>query len=985
MSSPTTCAKSSSSSRSLAYLTGDGVDNHVIEVRSKLYPFAQTNLYENVLHLFEKTLVMGPHWFGPIPKEMAILFRNDAEALLCYQSSTSLASYTWVRKNLSRSFPSSEVRNSAVKWSDSIDRLLPRHGAHWKRAGIYDRILLSRHSINRDENLLAAALCFWNSASNTFDFRLGPMTPTLLDMAQIFGFRPHGRPVDVVGDYHRRKNQEKLAKPFTISLATINQNCSFLFSNRSFAVLLEYKHLAEALHNHMNVGLRPTILAHIYKNLHTATLENPLNLSASGAFWMIQVWLQVYFPELRFTDIVLPKDQVIAHSLMSAEVPKRSIEKYLMFFRHYTKRFVVQWQAVLRRTYPWFQPGYKLFEKEPKEEEDRIEFRKKFQSVMLPRDMPFGGGKPPNYHLGAEVYHPNFCARQLGCPQLIPLKSYRGCNRSTSWRDSNDLDVHKDCRCLINKINNSVDALYPSWEPNSCNYANFDAWWKARFQGFSASSTALKVLFDGWDSWTVYARAEAKSFMVQMIKDINAQVIEDIGSQTVHSGEVIVNSVIAAGDLELPFGDEEDQHEPLVEQLAIEATHSTRRKRKEVAHVQDSFIQPKPSAESPPPPTTRSKRPKKRIGVESDEIEEPVAVPIETSGTDDKLREAFEAVEQEKGQEEEEDVPLKEKDKEPEEEEEIPTEVIAESIALAKQHEEAQRAEPTSSELALFDDVEAEHSVTAPKLEVKVEHFVVVPIPENKIAGVLAVVTSPFKPLIVDMPIHSLLGSFTTTSFADPELVEFEAMDFDAQLDKLEKLSSTPSKAKSKAVDRLKIWESTEMDLDENQEAVDQLMKDLDLLHRENMAPRPILEISLGLARDMLNLHNRYEDLKPSFKASEFCKATHEANLVDYQKQKAKLDQMVVGYKEAKIAADKLEKQIEELQKQLAGLRERQNRLGAGLGTKTYATFFVQNMIAASKPALEIAEASLHQGMLLQQEISTKKTGLQETLRKLGF
>ncbi|CAL2240046.1 unnamed protein product [Prunus armeniaca] len=152
MSSPNTRAKGSSSSCSPVYLTGDGVDNHAIE-------------------------------FGPVLKEMAILFRDDAEAPLCYQSSTSLASHTWVSKNLSHSFPSSEVRNSAVKWSDWIDRLLPRHGTHWKRSGIYDAILLSRHSINRDENLLAAALCFWNSTSNTFDFRLGPMTPTLLDMA----------------------------------------------------------------------------------------------------------------------------------------------------------------------------------------------------------------------------------------------------------------------------------------------------------------------------------------------------------------------------------------------------------------------------------------------------------------------------------------------------------------------------------------------------------------------------------------------------------------------------------------------------------------------------------------------------------------------------------------------------------------------------------------------------------------------------------
>ncbi|CAL2256134.1 unnamed protein product [Prunus armeniaca] len=110
-------------------------------------------------------------------------------------------------------------------------------------------------------------------------------------------------------------------------------------------------------------------------------------------------------------------------------------------------------------------------------------------------------------------------------------------------------------------------------------------------------------------------------------------------------------------------------------------------------------------------------------------------------------------------------------------------------------------------------------------------------------------------------------------------------MDLDAQLEKLEKLSSTPSKVKSKAVDeaveRVKIWQSTELDLDENREAVDQLMKDLDLLHRQNMAPKPILEISLDLAKDVLNLHDHYEDLKPTFKASEFCKTTHEANLAE--------------------------------------------------------------------------------------------------------
>ncbi|CAL8135256.1 unnamed protein product [Prunus armeniaca] len=244
---------------------------------------------------------------------------------------------------------------------------------------------------------------------------------------------------------------------------------------------------------------------------------------------------------------------------------------------------------------------------------------------------------------------------------------------------------------------------------------------------------------------------------------------------------------------------------------------------------------------------------------------------------------------------------------------EIPVEIIAVTIALAKQQHEAQRIEPTSLELALFDDVEVEHSAIVPEHEVEAEHSVAIPVPkveEDRTVRTFVVVTSPFKPPTVAY--GTFLSSSTTASFADPELAKFEAMDLDAQLDKLEKLSSTPGKAKSKAldkvVDRVRIWQSTELDLDEN---------------KENMAPRPILKINLGLARDVLNLHNHYEDLKPSVNASEFYRATHEDNLADYKKQKAKLDVLVADYKETKSTIEKLEKHIEELQKQLAGLREK--------------------------------------------------------------
>ncbi|CAL2276294.1 unnamed protein product [Prunus armeniaca] len=759
MSSPKTRAQSSSSPVPPDYITRTGVDSHAIEVRSKLHPFAQKNLDENILHLFKNTLVLGPHWFGPVLAEMAELMKKDAEAPLCFESTSALSSHSWVSKNLSRSFPSSEVRNNPVKWADWIDRLLPRYGAHWRRAGIYDAILLSKQSINKDENLLAAALCFWNSASNTFNFRIGPMAPTLLDMAQIFGFRPHGRHVDVVGDYHRRKNQEKLSKPFTISPASINQNCSF-------------------------------------SNYH-------------------------------------------------------------------------------------------------------------------------GGGKPPNYHLGAEVYHPNFCARQLGCPQLIPLKSYRSCNRATSWRDVDDLEVHKDARL------------------------DFEIYLPPVLHSKSSLMARIPGLF------------------TQERRLTNPSLTKNIGGQSVQSGKVIVTSVIDAGDLELPSRDED---EILSEQPPVEATPFPR------------TLLLKLRFRSPPLPLTKSKRLRKRTRVESDETKKPAVVPTETSGTDDELREAFKAVEQEKKLEEPEEVeegPQGEA-KIVEEEEEIPTEVIAESIALAQKQQENTRAELTSLELTFFEDAEVEHSTAVSATEEQAEQSASEPVEqaEQMIA---------FPETVVKV----------AASVPDFAMAEFEAMDLDAQLDRLEKLNSTPGKAKSKAVEeaveRLKIWQSTELELDEDREAIDQLMKDLDLLHKQNMAPKPILEMSLGLARDVLNLHDHYEDLKPTFKTSEFCKAIHEANLVDYAKQKEELDQMVAGYKEAKGTVDKLERKIEELQKQLAECREVQNRLGAGLSSKTKATFLVQSMVAASRPALEIAEASIHQGVLLQKELSIKKANLQETLRKLGF
>ncbi|BBN68128.1 hypothetical protein Prudu_293S000100, partial [Prunus dulcis] len=154
-------------------------------------------------------------------------------------------------------------------------------------------------------------------------------------------------------------------------------------------------------------------------------------------------------------------------------------------------------------------------------------------------------------------------------------------------------------------------------------------------------------------------------------------------------------------------------------------------------------------------------------------------------------------------------------------EDEIPAEVIAESIALAQKQQKGPSAELTSSELALLRMLR--QNILLPFQRPRFGGpSASDPVEVPKATGALAAVSSPLKPPIVADHLLRLL--------ADPELEEFEAMDLDAQLDKLEKLSSPPSKAKPRAVqeamERLKIWQSTELEFDEDKGALDQLMKE---------------------------------------------------------------------------------------------------------------------------------------------------------------
>ncbi|KAI5338295.1 hypothetical protein L3X38_017566 [Prunus dulcis] len=75
MASLKTRAATSSSSIPPTFITGAGIDKHAIEIRSKLHPFAQ-----NVLEFWGL--------IGLVLSQLAKLIKEDAEAPLCFQSSS---------------------------------------------------------------------------------------------------------------------------------------------------------------------------------------------------------------------------------------------------------------------------------------------------------------------------------------------------------------------------------------------------------------------------------------------------------------------------------------------------------------------------------------------------------------------------------------------------------------------------------------------------------------------------------------------------------------------------------------------------------------------------------------------------------------------------------------------------------------------------------------------------------------------------------
>ncbi|KAM1365614.1 hypothetical protein ACFX13_044616 [Malus domestica] len=170
---------------------------------------------------------LGSAWISRVPAVIENnMLRGNWFAPNPFLAKSGISSAKW--SSYRRGFP---LMNGPA-WTQWIDELEPIFKKKWMNNGIYELIMLCKTTIVPKPELLATYLLFWNSGTNTFDFCMGPMSLTVLDMAQVFGLRPSGRIVDVTQDW----------VPFSSSIAeSSGSSTSFLQLEYNSATFKSYR------------------------------------------------------------------------------------------------------------------------------------------------------------------------------------------------------------------------------------------------------------------------------------------------------------------------------------------------------------------------------------------------------------------------------------------------------------------------------------------------------------------------------------------------------------------------------------------------------------------------------------------------------------------------------------------------------------------------------------------------------------------------
>ncbi|KAL6279453.1 hypothetical protein ACE6H2_016334 [Prunus campanulata] len=492
-----------------AFLFGSGVKDFAAVFDGWVERFAagraQFFLCKDAISFMNDHCILGPRYFD---QKLDQLWNYEVHPIRALVPAFRKGGVDWSNWNkmLPRFFPKIDVSSVELRWADWVNRMEPRYRDRWLDNVIYQAITCSVVQPQADPSLLGSALVFWNSASNTFDFGVGPMSISILDLAVIFGFRPHGRSADWLGDFEDGPSQEKERKKnLEVLIDLIGSNRAygafmgafmdqdvdypdgehvmfllywlnrFIFPSASNYITMEWLHLAEGLSSYRDIATGPLILASIYRALREATVE-PINLNVKGPLWMVQVWLQWTFLKLRARKLRVTSTAVPLRELLLSTASGKTTEECFTFFLCWKTRHASQWLMNLKRGSPWFEN--RSISQGPRDGKAPLAFENMdIFSCLQTRDLPCGGRMDSrNYQYGVEAYSPQFFSRQFGCPQVIPELDYSLINKGSSYRFPKlSKDDLLGIRAKIRELARILE-LRP-YRPDCFCTQSFRAWW----------------------------------------------------------------------------------------------------------------------------------------------------------------------------------------------------------------------------------------------------------------------------------------------------------------------------------------------------------------------------------------------------------------------------------------------------------------------------------------------------------------------------
>jgi hypothetical protein len=198
---------------------------------------------------------------------------------------------------LFRSAPSIPNTKHFIPW---LDRMEKDFGEYWKTYGIYDLIQFTRIGPQCQQEMLIAAMHFWEKSTNTFQFPCGMLTPTLLDLAALTGLRPNEETFNPMNTSENIKFNPKelsftkfIGENIETGETSDVEHVAFLtlwlsyyvFCSRSLQVAKMFIPMAIQIHEGKQFGLGKLILAVLYESIGLACDE--IKKSENGSSFLV--------------------------------------------------------------------------------------------------------------------------------------------------------------------------------------------------------------------------------------------------------------------------------------------------------------------------------------------------------------------------------------------------------------------------------------------------------------------------------------------------------------------------------------------------------------------------------------------------------------------------------------------------------------------------------------------------------------------------